>query len=92
VQDALLQLVCALVPYQDETRLDQVTNLCACLLLKSDHSEQKRAYRAIEQMCLSDQEQCKLFLQNNIERLVQLMVDADEVCKNPSRAVSFCIS
>jgi len=86
-QDAVLQVLCALVPYQDEPRLGQVVNLCARLVLSADHTEQKRAYRAIEQISRSDQQECKLFLQNNTDRLVQLIVDADQVCKNPSRAV-----
>ncbi|XP_059486905.1 RRP12-like protein [Neocloeon triangulifer] len=85
VQDSILQLLSVLVPYQDETRLKQIANLCSHLVLSADHSEQKRAYRIIEQICTSEDGECKAYLQKNMDRLVQLISVADEVCKNPGR-------
>ncbi|CAB3369668.1 Hypothetical predicted protein [Cloeon dipterum] len=89
VQDAILQLLVVLTPFQDESRLAQIINLCSHLVLSSDHSEQKRAYRIIEQICSSEHGGCKAFLEKNMNNLVELVSVADTVCKNPGRTARF---
>ncbi|XP_067007465.2 RRP12-like protein [Anabrus simplex] len=75
LKESVLDLLRALLPYQDSSHLATLFNQCQTALTNpKNHHEQKKAYRLLEELCSSDSEGCQAFVTGNLPTLQQLLL------------------
>jgi ribosomal RNA-processing protein 12 len=74
IKESILDLIRALVPYQNVDNIKVLYEQCVKPLpeIKSN-KEQKKAYRLLEEICGSQSESCKEFLKNNRKEVQGLL-------------------
>lgn len=75
VKESILDLIRALVPYQDAESISTLYKQCIKSLPEIKNSkEQKKAYRLLEEICGSETEGCKDFLKQNRKYVQKLLM------------------
>lgn len=74
IKESILDLIRALVPYQNVDNIGLLYDQCVKPLPEiKNNKEQKKAYRVLEEICASQAEGCKLFIKNNRKRVQGLL-------------------
>ncbi|CAG9862008.1 unnamed protein product [Phyllotreta striolata] len=93
IKESILDLIRALVPYQNADNVDQLYQQCVKNLPQiKNNKEQKKAYRLLEEICSSDTEGCKHFIRNNrkeIQRLLTASLNSAAVSSKGARLRCF---
>lgn len=66
---ALFDLMIATVTYSDQACIEEACAEMCQLIVSDKHSEQKKAYRLIEEVCSSTNQPCQAYLESNLNRL-----------------------
>ncbi|KAJ8929349.1 hypothetical protein NQ314_017977 [Rhamnusium bicolor] len=75
IKESILDLIRALVPYQNSENVNILYQQCVkCLPEIKNNKEQKKAYRILEEICGSDSEGCKEFIKNNRKEVQRLLM------------------
>lgn len=75
VKESVLDLIRALVPYQDAESINKLYQQCIKSLSEiKNNKEQKKAYRLLEEIFGSETEGCKEFLKQNRKQVQKLLV------------------
>ncbi|XP_060526984.1 RRP12-like protein [Cylas formicarius] len=75
IKESILDLIRALVPYQDHDQIAFLYRQCVESLPEiKNNKEQKKAYRILEQICSSDSKGCVRFLASNRGRVQKLLM------------------
>nr|CAG4651565.1 EOG090X00E0 [Triops cancriformis] len=91
--ESLLDLLRALVVYQDVPRIQKLFGLCLPWLNGKDAKAQKKAYRLLEELLASQTEVCASFVQDNAEVLQKLLLEALSSSEHSSKAARLkCLS
>ena len=88
-KESLMDLLRALIPYQNLENIDRLYEMCIKNLSSiKDKKEQKKIYRLLEEICGSEREQCKKFVTSNckdIQKLLMKSLNSDSVCSKGAR-------
>nr|CAG4638227.1 EOG090X00E0 [Cyclestheria hislopi] len=84
--DAVLDLLRALVVYQDEGRIESIVNMCAPWIFGKDFKQQKKAYRVVEQIVTSEKDTCKKLMESKFNDVIKLFEDSRSSVKPTSKA------
>lgn len=77
VKESVLDLLRALLAYQDTSRLAQIYAVCEDRLANTKNlHEQKKAYRLLEELCGSSSDSCKAFVNDNLSDLKRLLLQS----------------
>lgn len=75
IKESILDLIRALVPYQNKENVKTLYEQCIkCLPDIKNKKEQKKAYRLLEEICGSDSEGCKDFVKSNRKEVIGLVI------------------
>ncbi|XP_069705584.1 RRP12-like protein [Periplaneta americana] len=86
VKESVLDLLRALLCYQDEERLARLYTCCEDRLVNvKNHHEQKKAYRLLEELCGSSAEVCKNYVKSNLEEIQKLLLESLSTAAAPSK-------
>lgn len=72
---ALLDLLIAMAMYVDEETLNNVYQDMKPMLNSSNRSMQKKAYRLLEEVCGSDSDDCRAFIDSKLHEIKELLSD-----------------
>lgn len=86
LKEACNDLLRALLPYQDMSRLEQMYEMSASQLRSTDHKQQKKAYKMLEEICGSSNSACRQFLSTNLTRVQQVLLQSLSKASPPSQA------
>nr|CAG4649918.1 EOG090X00E0 [Sida crystallina] len=86
VWESVLDLLRALVVYQDEERIESFVQTCLPWILGSEHKFQKKAYRIIEFILNAETDVCSQHVRQSLKRIVKLFTTSKEVVKPTSKA------
>lgn len=79
VKESILDLIRALVPYQNSESIDKLYQQCIKSLPEIKNSkEQKKAYRLLEEICGSETEGCVEFVKRNRKNVQKLLIKSLE--------------
>lgn len=79
VKESVMDLIRALVPYQDVDGINQLYQKCIKSLPEiKNNKEQKKAYRILEEICSSESNGCKEFVKNNRKFVQKLLMKSLE--------------
>jgi len=77
VKESVLDILRALLTYQDKSRLAQMYAVCQDRLANTKYlHEQKKAYRLLEELCGSSSDSCKAFVSDNLPDLKRLLLQS----------------
>lgn len=77
VRDCVLDLLKALLPYQSRENVKKLYDMVVGKLSNtSDHREQKKYYKLIEEICTSESEALSEFLNEHLEQIRALLVES----------------
>ncbi|XP_063236769.1 LOW QUALITY PROTEIN: RRP12-like protein [Bacillus rossius redtenbacheri] len=86
VRESVLDLLRALLPRQDTARVALLYARCReGLADASDHRQQKKAYRLLEELCGSETETCRAFVDQNLPGLLEVLLQALSSSAVPSK-------
>ncbi|KAJ8983810.1 hypothetical protein NQ317_008936 [Molorchus minor] len=75
IKESILDLIRALVPYQNSQNVNVLYQQCVmCLPEIKNNKEQKKAYRILEEICRSESDGCKEFVKNNRKDVQKLLM------------------
>ncbi|CAH1115005.1 unnamed protein product, partial [Psylliodes chrysocephalus] len=75
IKESILDLIRALVPYQNDENINTLYQQCIKNLPDIKNSkEQKKAYRLLEEICGSESEGCKNFVKSNRKEVQRLLM------------------
>ena len=74
--DACLDLLQGMLPYQLQDRITSLYNICAKQVAGSESKKQKKAYRVLEELFRSNNDECRVFVMNNLEKIQQIFLQA----------------
>lgn len=75
VKESILDLIRALVPYQDAESINKLYQQCIKSLPEiKNNKEQKKAYRLLEEICSSETDGCKEFVKQNRKYVQKLLL------------------
>ena len=84
--EAVLDLLRALVVYQDQERIESFVQLCLPWIMGDEAKPQKKAYRIIEYVVSSETPVCALHVGNSLARIVKLFQTSRDAVKTTSKA------
>lgn len=74
IKESILDLIRALVPYQNLENIQLMYDECIKSLPEiNSNTEQKKAYRLLEEICSSESDACKSFIKNNRKEVQKLL-------------------
>ncbi|KAK0081235.1 hypothetical protein PV325_012542 [Microctonus aethiopoides] len=77
IKQAIYDLIRILTQYTDETRLQGLYKKCLPIFMSKKHpKEQKKAYRFLEEICASERQVCKEFVQKNYHAIQKVLIEA----------------
>lgn len=89
LKESILDLIRALVPYQDANSINEMYQKCVKPLLQiKNNKEQKKAYRLLEEICSNDSPGCQEFLKNSrkfVQKLLLKSLDSSVVSSKGAR-------
>lgn len=75
IKESILDLIRALVPYQNADNINLLYEQCVKHLPEiTNNKEQKKAYRILEEICGSDSEGCKEFVKSHRKDVQKLLI------------------
>ncbi|XP_057657541.1 RRP12-like protein [Diorhabda carinulata] len=75
IKESILDLIRALVPYQNASNIEILYQQCIKNLPEiKNNKEQKKAYRLLEEICGSDSEGCNVFIKNNRKEVQRVLM------------------
>lgn len=87
IKESILDLIRALVPYQNLQNVEVLYQDCVKTLPEiSNKKEQKKAYRLLEEICGSESEACKDFVKNNRKEVQKLLMKTLKTAATSSRS------
>jgi len=92
-KESIYDVIRVLIGYTDVTRLNKCYDMCI-LFLKDNtkQKEQKKAYRFLEEVCGSDKEVCKQFVQEHRREIQKILISsATSVIKTSRGARLACL-
>lgn len=85
VRLALLDLLVCMVHYVEIGNLNDVYESIKPMLNSTNHSMQKKAYRLLEEICASDSDECKAFVNTKMLEMRSLLADGLVMSSPPSK-------
>ncbi|EDO48743.1 predicted protein [Nematostella vectensis] len=85
-RNCMMDLVIAMVPYVNESNLQTLYNMVVPSLKSQDVTQQKKAYRVLEQMCSSDSQACRAFLSSHLDQLQDKLLNSLASSSSASKA------
>lgn len=89
LKESVMDLIRALVPYQDVEGIQQLYQKCIKSLPEiKNNKEQKKAYRILEEICGSESSGCKEFVKSNrkfVQKLLMKSLDSAVVSSKGAR-------
>lgn len=87
IKESILDLIRALVSYQNLQNLDLLYQQCVKTLPEiTNKKEQKKAYRLLEEICSSESNDCKNFVKNNRKEVQKLLMKSLKTAAISSRS------
>jgi len=84
-KEAILDLLRCLLGHVDCSRILALYNIVTPFMDSTEHKEQKKAYKILEEICKMETEGGKEFLQNNLAGLQTLLLDSLSKTKHTSQ-------
>lgn len=86
IKESILDLIRALIPYQDCDSIGTVYHQCVKTLPEiKNNKEQKKAYRILEEIVSGNSEGCKTFVKNNRKAVQHLLMKSLETAATSSK-------
>ncbi|KAM4599996.1 RRP12-like protein [Fundulus diaphanus] len=82
---AVMDLVVAMAPFVDESTMAKTFELIRPYLEAKEPGMQKKAYRALEEMCGAETDECKSFVLSNLETLKVVLLDTLKNASSPAK-------
>lgn len=86
MREATLDLLRAELCYQDIPRIQKLFDAVVGNLASTDHTQQKKAYRVLEEICGSNSESCSEFISMNLESIQKVFLKSLSNASPTSRA------
>jgi len=74
-RDAILDLLRSFLPHLDTSRIAQLYSECLSRVGSTDHKEQKKSYRMLEDLCKCDTDDSKKFLSESLPQLQATLLE-----------------
>nr|CAH7732826.1 unnamed protein product [Callosobruchus chinensis] len=86
IKESILDLIRALVPYQNKENIELLYEQCIKLLPEIKNTkEQKKAYRLLEEICASDSDSCKEFVKSHRKEVQRLLMKSLNIAVTSSK-------
>uniref|UniRef100_A0A4W3JA75 Ribosomal RNA processing 12 homolog n=1 Tax=Callorhinchus milii TaxID=7868 RepID=A0A4W3JA75_CALMI len=82
---SVMDLVVAMAPYLDEPSMSTVYQTLRSFLQSKVPSEQKKAYRVLEELCGGQQEPCRHFVNKHLEDLKETLLGSLRCAASPAK-------
>ncbi|KAG9341086.1 hypothetical protein JZ751_019840 [Albula glossodonta] len=82
---SVMDLVVAMAPCVDEATMSKTYELIRPYLESKDSSLQKKAYRALEEMCGGEKEPCHRFVLANLEQMKEVLLGSLKSASSPAK-------
>lgn len=76
VKESTLDILQAQLPYQDKERIEKLYALVVKQVTSANHTEQKKAYRILEEIFSSGTEECNQFVLANLAQLQDVLLQS----------------
>ena len=76
VKESTLDILQAQLPYQDKQRIEKLYTVALKLVTSTNHTEQKKAYRILEEIFSSGTMDCSQFVAENIIKLQDVLLQS----------------
>ena len=76
VKESTLDILQAQLPYQDKDRIARLYELVVKQVSSANHTEQKKAYRILEEIFSSGTEDCNQFVMENLSQLQDILLQS----------------
>ena len=84
--DACHDLMRVMLKYQDYGSIEKIYKFASSAFTHKDHKKQKKAYKLLEEICVSESEASKTFLESNLEDIQKTLLDSLSKASPPSQA------
>ena len=85
-RDACHDLMRVMLKFQDYGSIEKIYKFAASAFTNKDHKKQKKAYKLLEEICVSESESSKTFLESNLEDIQKTLLDSLSKASPPSQA------
>ena len=85
-RDACHDLMRVMLKYQDYGSIEKIYKFASSAFTHKDHKKQKKAYKLLEEICVSESEASKIFLESNLEDIQKTLLDSLSKASPPSQA------
>eukprot|EP00095_Tigriopus_kingsejongensis_P002902 maker-scaffold336_size202805-snap-gene-0.23 protein:Tk02902 transcript:maker-scaffold336_size202805-snap-gene-0.23-mRNA-1 annotation:"rrp12-like protein" len=86
MKEATLDLLRAELGFQDTDRIQKLFDVVVANLASTDHTQQKKAYRVLEEICSSRSESCSTFIVQNLDSIQKVFLQSLSKASPSSRA------